>query len=160
MSLGAEFAYDYFISRRGSMADVAVEVATALERSGFRVKIQDYDFGRGGDFVGDIHDALVSARHLFVLHTADYDQNYWTRKEFTNFLASLPESRGTRRICLLRCDESMPRGILANVVFGDIVNVSDAEQRNKIILSTAKGEPLSVRREPPIFGGRAGGSEL
>ncbi len=153
MSLGAEFAYDYFISRRGSMADVAVEVATALERSGFRVKIQDYDFGRGGDFVGDIHDALVSARHLFVLHTADYDQNYWTRKEFTNFLASLPESRGTRRICLLRCDESMPRGILANVVFGDIVNVSDAEQRNKIILSTARGEPLSVRREPPIFGG-------
>jgi tetratricopeptide (TPR) repeat protein len=153
MSVGTEFAFDYFISRRGSAADIAVEVADVLEHSGFRVKIQDHDFSRGGDFIGDIHDALVSARHLFVLHTADYDENYWTRKEFTNFLACLPESQGTRRICMLRCDASMPRGILANVVFGDITNVVDAEQRSQIILSTAKGAPLSARREPPVFGG-------
>jgi tetratricopeptide (TPR) repeat protein len=153
MSFGTEFAFDYFISRRGNAAEIAVEVANVLENNGFRVIIQDHDFNRGADFVGDVHDALVSARHLFVLHTVDYDQNYWTRTEFTNFLACLPESQGARRICMLRCDASMPRGILANVVFGDIANVADAEERSRIILSTAKGKPLSARREPPVFGG-------
>ena len=153
MSTNDEFAYDFFVSRRGSAGEIASEVAAVLEAEGHRVKVQDHDFGRGGDFVGDIHDALISARHLFVLHTADYDQNYWTRKEFTNFLACLPESRGARRICMLRCDESMPRGILANVVFGDLVGVEDKEERRKIILAAARGEPLRLRREPPLFGG-------
>lgn len=69
--------------------------------------------------------------HLFILHTSDYDQNYWTRKEFSNFLASLPESQGARRICMLRCDESMPRGILANVVFGDS-NLSPLRHRSNV----------------------------
>jgi tetratricopeptide (TPR) repeat protein len=153
MSFGAQFAYDFFVSRRGTAADMATEVATVLEREGYRVKVQDYDFAQGQDFVGDIHDALVSSRHLFVVHTADYDQNYWTRKEFTNFLASIPESRDTRRICMLRCDESRPRGILANVAYGDLVGVTDTEQRRQIILAAADGAPLRVRREPPIFGG-------
>ncbi|SEE71804.1 Tetratricopeptide (TPR) repeat [Rhizobiales bacterium GAS191] len=153
MSSPTEFLYDFFVSRRGSVGSAAAEVAAVLEREGYRVKVQDYDFGRGGDYVGDIHDALVAARHLFVLHTTDYDENYWTRKEFTNFLATLPESQGMRRICILRCDESMPRGILANVVFGDLVGVANAEERRKVILATAAGQPLQARSEPRIFGG-------
>lgn len=153
MSLGADFTFDFFISRRGSAAAVATEVADVLEREGYRVRIQDYDFARGGDFVADIHDALTSARHLIVLHTQDYDQSYWTKKEFTNFLALLPESKGTRRLCMLRCDESFPRGILANIVFGDYVGVADAEARRQIILATAKGEAAGIRRAPPLFGG-------
>ncbi len=89
---GTDFAYDFFVSRRGAVGEVATEVASVLEGAGYRVRVQDYDFGRGGDFVGDIHDALVSSRHLVVLHTADYDRTYWTRKEFTNFLAALPSA--------------------------------------------------------------------
>jgi tetratricopeptide (TPR) repeat protein len=153
MSSSSEFTYDFFVSRRGTVGNVAVEVAAVLEGEGYLVKVQDYDFERGGDFVADIHDALVSARHLLLLHTADYDENYWTRKEFTAFLASLPQSLETRRICILRCDESTPRGILANVAFGDLVGVANAEERRKIIVATAKGEALRARSEPRIFGG-------
>src|SRR5689334_11000080 len=133
-----DFEHDYFISRCGAVGGLAAEVADVLEVAGYRIKVQDYDFTRGGDFVGDIHDALVSARHMYVLHTRDYDQNYWTRKEFTNFMAAMAESRGARRICVLRCDESMPRGILANVVFGDVVGVADPAERRKIILDVAR----------------------
>jgi tetratricopeptide (TPR) repeat protein len=148
-----DFDYDYFISRCGMVGEVAAEVADVLEGAGYRVKVQDYDFSRGGDFVGDIHDALVSARHMYVLHTRDYDRNYWTRKEFTNFLVAMAESHGVRRICVLRCDDAAPRGILANVVFGDLVGVTDPAQRRKIILDVARGEPLRTRSEAPIFGG-------
>jgi tetratricopeptide (TPR) repeat protein len=153
MPSGDEFPYDFFVSRRGGLGEVAAEVAAVLEGEGYQVKLQDYDFSRGGDYVADIHDALVSARHLLLLHTSDYDENYWTRKEFTNFLAALPQSGGERRICVLRCDESMPRGILANVVFGDLVGVASVEERRKIILATASGQPLRARNEPRVFGG-------
>ncbi len=150
---GTDFAYDFFVSRRGAVGDVATEVASVLEGAGHRVRVQDYDFGRGGDFVGDIHDALVSSRHLVVLHTADYDRTYWTRKEFTNFLAALPSAEGGRRICVLRCDDSAPRGLLENVVHGDLVDVTDPDERAGIILATARGEPLRARHQPPVFGG-------
>jgi tetratricopeptide (TPR) repeat protein len=149
----SEFAFDFFVSRCGAVGAVAVEVAEALEGAGYRVKAQDVDFSRGGDFVADIHDALVSARHLFVLHTVAYDQNYWTRKEFTNFMAAAAAMGGGRRICVLRCDESAPRGILANVVFGDVTKESDPEQRRQIILKVAQGEALARRRDPALFGG-------
>ena len=82
------FEFDYFISRRGPVATVAREVADALEADGCKVLVQDYDASHGETFTLFIHDALVKARHLIVLHSADYDSNHWTRQEFAHFLAS------------------------------------------------------------------------
>ena len=149
----AKYQYDFFVSRRGALGVVAAEVAAILEAEGYRVVVQDYDFKLGGDFVEDIHEALISARNLFVLHTADYDQNVWTRKEFTNFFALIADSGGERRICVLRCDESVPRGLLATTVFGDIVGITDQDERRRIILAVARGDALRQRREPAVFGG-------
>jgi tetratricopeptide (TPR) repeat protein len=149
----SNYAYDFLVSRRGMVGELAAEVASVLEAEGYRVIVQDYDFKHGGDFVADIHDALISARNLFVLHTSDYDQNIWTRREFTNFFALTAASAGDRRICVLRCDESVPRGILATTVFGDIVGVNDKDERRRIILAVARGDALRRRREPTIFGG-------
>ena len=83
----ATFEYDFFVSRRGTVAAVAQEVADVLEAEGFKVVVQDYDTEHGGNFKLFIHDALVKARDLIVLHTADYDTNHWTREEFGNFPA-------------------------------------------------------------------------
>lgn len=148
----SDFAFDFFVSRRGAAAELAREVSNVLESAGYRVKVQDYDFDRGGNFVGDIHDALLQARHLFILHTRDYDQNHWTRQEFTNFLAAAAVDK-SRRVCILCCDDAAPRGILANVVFGDITTESDPERRRTIILDVARGNALAKRAEAPVFGG-------
>src|SRR4051794_14678066 len=53
-----DFAYDFFLSRRGSVAAVAREVANILEREDFKVVVQDYDFASSGHFVLDIDKAL------------------------------------------------------------------------------------------------------
>jgi tetratricopeptide (TPR) repeat protein len=153
MQKPTEYQFDFLVSRRGTVGDFAADVAAVLEAEGYRVVVQDYDFKHGGDFVADIHDALISARNLFILHTSDYDQNIWTRKEFTNFFALIAASGGERRICVLRCDESIPRGILATTVFGDIVGVTDKDERRRIILAVAGGDALRQRREPTVFGG-------
>jgi hypothetical protein len=67
------YVYDYFISRRGSVAAVAREVADTLEAASYTVKVQDYDFPSSGKFVLDIHDALKQCRNLIILHSNDYD---------------------------------------------------------------------------------------
>src|SRR5580698_8853563 len=71
------FAYDFFISRRGSVAAEAQEVADILEAEGFRVIVQDCDFASSGQFVLDIDRALKQARHLLILYSHDYHSSFW-----------------------------------------------------------------------------------
>ena len=68
-----EFEYEYFVSRRGTVAAVAQEVADVLEGEGYAVKLQDYDFPASGQFVADIDDTLRQSRHLLVLYSANHD---------------------------------------------------------------------------------------
>jgi len=63
----ASFAFDFFLSRRGSVAAVAREVARVLEDAGFRILVRDHDFAAGGQFVADIDDGLRQARDLLIL---------------------------------------------------------------------------------------------
>ncbi len=145
------FVYDYFISRRGSVAAVAQEVADILEAANYKVKVQDYDFNRGGNFVLDIHDALRQCQHLLILHTEDYDSTHWTRQEFGNFLAAA--SQNDRRVGLLRCDAANPQGLFAGITRGDLIVIDDPDQRRDTILDVAEGRAPADRKTPRIFGG-------
>src|SRR5487761_2454862 len=136
----ASFPYDFFLSRRGSVAAVALEVADVLEAEGYRVRVQDYDFAAGGQFVRDIDDALKQARDLLILYSRDYHGSYWTRQEFHNFLAAVAATDGTRRIGLLRCDDDNPSGLLSSVTYGDLHGVTDPDERRRIILAVARGQ--------------------
>jgi hypothetical protein len=43
--------YDFFLSRRGSVAALAREVADVLTEKGYRVLVQDYDIPIGASFI-------------------------------------------------------------------------------------------------------------
>lgn len=101
--------YDYFVSRRGSVAAVAQEVADILDGADYKVKVQDYDFTSSSRFVLDIHDALKQCRDLLILHSQDYDTSFWTREKFAHFLPAAAASLGERRVGLLGCDATEPR---------------------------------------------------
>jgi hypothetical protein len=79
--------FDFFLSRRGSVAAVAREVADVLIERGYKVVVQDYDFPLGSDFVEAMHETLKNSRDLVVLFTHDYESSPYTRKEFTSFEA-------------------------------------------------------------------------
>jgi hypothetical protein len=132
-----DFPYDYFISRRGSIAALAREAADALESANYKVKVQDYDFTINGKFVLDIHDALKQCRNLLILHSADYDSSFWTREEFAHFLPAAAASQGERRVGLLRCDVAIPQGLLHGITRGDLFGVDDPAKRRETILSVA-----------------------
>ena len=56
MPSGLAERYDFFLSRRGSVAAVAIEVADVLKENGYKVNVEDYDFRPGASFVEAMHE--------------------------------------------------------------------------------------------------------
>jgi hypothetical protein len=54
--------YDFFLSRRGSVAAIAREVTDVLTEKGYRVLVQDYDFSLGTSFVDAMHEGIQEDR--------------------------------------------------------------------------------------------------
>jgi hypothetical protein len=67
--------YDFFLSRRGSVAAVAREVANVLTEKGYKVLVQDYDAPISASFVEMMHNAVKNSRDLVILFTRDYEQS-------------------------------------------------------------------------------------
>jgi tetratricopeptide (TPR) repeat protein len=144
---------DFFISRRGASANVAQEVAQVLGEAGYSILVQDFDIRYSANFIAAMHEALKRCRHLVVLLTEGYDASHHTLAEVTNFLAAAARGDGERRLVVLRVEACEAKGLLAGIVYGDLVGVEDAEQRRAIILAAAEGRPTGSPRRPKIFRG-------
>src|SRR6266568_8881254 len=106
MPSGPGERYDFFLSRRGSVAAIAQEVTDVLKQKGYRVLVQDYDIPLGSSFVEKMHKGVSNSRDLVILFTHDYLQSPYTRKEFTSFEAQRLRSMEERHIAVLRCDDA------------------------------------------------------
>ena len=129
---------DFFISRRGSVAAVAQEVADVLTAAGYRVIVQDYDIPLGASFVEAMHEGIKNARDLIILFTGDYELSPYTRKEFISFEAERLRDERARHIVVLRCDDAPLRGLLADSVYQTLVGVAEPEERRRRILAAVE----------------------
>ena len=142
--------YDFFLSRRGSVATIAREVTDVLTEKGYKVNVEDYDFRPGASFVEAMHEGLKNSRDLLILYTSDYETSFYTRKEFTSFVAE-QALNSDRHIIVLRCEDVPPRALLAGLPFQDLVDVNDPEERKRRInnlafLLSAQGDLSRARQ--------------
>jgi len=158
--------YDFFLSRRGSVSDVAREVADVLIEAGYKVLVQDYDIPFGVSFVEALHEGIKNSRNLVILYTGDYEASPYTRKEFTSFEAERLRNPEERHIIILRCEDVPPRGLLADIVYQDLVGVNNAqERRRRIILAAGRYAMVTVPAlgcfvgVPPLIRGFTGREE-
>jgi len=98
---GAGDKFDFFLSRRGSVATVAREVENVLTDKGYKVFVQDYDIPLGASFIEAMHEAIKNARDLVIILTRDYEESPYTRKEFTSFEAERLQGGQDRHIVVL-----------------------------------------------------------
>ena len=143
--------FDFFLSRRGSVAAMAREVADVLIERGYKVVVQDYDFPLGSDFVEVMHETLKNARDLVVLFTGDYESSPYTRKEFTSFEANRMLSTEERRLVILRCEDVAPLGLLAGNIYQDLFGIDDPQERRRRIIAAAEGQSQALQRPPRPF---------
>jgi tetratricopeptide (TPR) repeat protein len=151
MPAGHEERYDFFLSRRGSVAAVAREVADVLTGKGYKVLVQDYDIPLGASFVEAMHEAVKNSRDLVILFTRDYEQSPYTRKEFTSFEAERAQSTEERHVIVLRCEDVPLRGLLADSVYQDLVDIEDPEERKRRIIAAAERQSQAARPPPRPF---------
>jgi TIR domain len=111
MPSGPGERYDFFLSRRGSVAAIAQEVADVLTERGYKVLVQDYDIPLGASFVEAMHEAIINSRDLIILFTEDY---------------------------VLRCEDVPLRGLLADNVYQSLVGIEDPEERKRRIIAAAE----------------------
>ena len=137
--------FDLFLSRRGSVAAVAREVADDLAEKGYAVLVQDYDIPLGASFIATMHEGIKNSRDLIVLYTGDYEASPYTRKEFTSFEAERLRDERDRHIVVLRCEDAPLRGLLADSVYQDLVGVADPEERKRRILAAAERQSSGQR---------------
>src|SRR5215469_5437241 len=151
MPSGPAERYDFFLSRRGSVATIAREVTDVLTEKGYRVLVQDYDIPLTANFIEEMHEAIKNARDLVVLFTRDYEQSPYTRMEFTSFEANAAQSAEGRRMVILRCEDAPLLGLFAPHVYQDLVGVGDAEERRSRILAAAEGRSQALEPPPRPF---------
>jgi hypothetical protein len=70
MPSGRSDKYDFFLSRRGSVAAIAQEVTDVLKEKGYKVFVQDYDIPIAANLIEEMHEAVKNARDLVVLFHA------------------------------------------------------------------------------------------
>jgi tetratricopeptide (TPR) repeat protein len=143
--------YDFFLSRRGSVASIAQEVTDVLKEKGYRVRTQDYDIPITANFIEEMHEGVKNARDLVVLFTRDYEQSPYTRMEFTSFEANAAQSAEKRRMVILRCEDAPLLGLFAPHVYQDLVGIGDTEERRRRILAAAEGRSQALEPPPRPF---------
>jgi tetratricopeptide (TPR) repeat protein len=153
MPSGPVERYDFFLSRRGSVAAIAQEVTDVLKEKGYKVRTQDYDIPITANFIEEMHEAVKNARDLVVLFTRDYEQSPYTRMEFTSFEANAAQSAEKRRMVILRCEDAPLLGLFAPHVYQDLVGIGDAEERRSRILAAAEGRSQALEPPPRPFVG-------
>jgi tetratricopeptide (TPR) repeat protein len=151
MPSGPAERYDFFLSRRGSVAAIAQEVTDVLTEKGYRVFVQDYDIPIAANFIEEMHEAIKNARDLVVLFTRDYEQSPYTRMEFTSFEANAAQSAEHRRMVILRCEDAPLLGLFAPHVYQDLVGIGDAEDRRSRILAALEGRSQALEPPPRPF---------
>ena len=146
---GAGDSFDFFLSRRGSVAAIAQEVENVLAEKGYKVFVQDYDIPLGASFVEAMHEAIKSSRDLVILFTRDYEASPYTRKEFTSFEAERHHGGQDRHIVVLRCEDVPLRGLLADNVYQDLVGITDPEERRRRVIAAAERRSAAQRPQRP-----------
>src|SRR5262249_56556914 len=153
MPSGPGERYDFFLSRRGSVAAIAQEVTDVLTEKGYKVFVQDYDSPLTANFIEEMHEAVKNARDLVVLFTRDYEESPYTRMEFTSFEANAAQSTEHRRMVFLRCEDAPLLGLFAPHVYQDLVATGDAEERRSRILAAVEGRSQALEPPPrPVIG--------
>src|SRR5262245_3935558 len=151
MPSGPGERYDFFLSRRGSVAPVASEVTDVLSEKGYKVLVQDYDIQLGASFLEAMHEAVINSRDLIILFTEDYLRSPYTRKEFTSFEAERVKTAEERHIIVLRCEDVPLRGLLADNVYQTLVGIEDPEERKRCIIAAAERQSQAAPPPPRPF---------
>jgi len=147
----AENKKDFFISYNGKDKDWAEWIAWQLKEAGYSLVIQAWDFRPGGNFIVEMQKAAQADRTLIVL-SPNYLEAVYTQPEWA--AAFVQDPTGAKRTLLpVRVAECKPSGLLAPIIYIDLVGLEEAAAMEKLLAGIPPG-PVPPSTLPPFPSGQ------
>ena len=141
---------DFFISYSNIDENWAVWIAWQLEEAGYTTDIQAWDFGAGSDFVEKMHDATINAERTIAVLSNDYLKSAFAQAEWR--VAFSRDPRGEKGMLVpVRVGECSPEGLLRSRVYIDLVGLTPALAKNKLLkgIGQDRAKPVLKSRQKP-----------
>ena len=123
---------DFFISYNKADRDRAEWIAQQLQEAKYSVIIQASDFGPGANFVLEMDRATREAERTIAVLSPDYLTALFTHPEWAAAFAGDPTGK-KRKLIPVRVRECQPEGLLAQIVYIDLVGHQDAVARRLLL---------------------------
>jgi len=135
---------DFFISYTAVDSSWAEWVAWTLEDAGFTTVIQAWDFQAGRNFVQLMDEAATTSKRTIAILSENYLKSVFGKSELYAAFARDPESEG-RTLIPVRVDECDVKGLLAQIIYVDLVGVDEVSGKQKLISAV-----INKRMKPEI----------
>jgi tetratricopeptide (TPR) repeat protein len=136
---------DFFLSYTQADHDWAVWIAWVLEAAGFTTKNQAWDFGAGSHFIVEMHKAAAEAERTIAVLSPEYLGSHFGQMEWAAALAQ------KRELLPIRVREVEVTGLLAGIVYTDLVGLAGEAARSSLLTAAKKERPKPLT-EPPFPG--------
>src|SRR5437764_1573993 len=163
--MAQEATKDFFISYNKADRTWAEWMAWQLEAEGYTTVLQAWDFLPGSHFVLKMQEAASAATRTIAVLSPDYLDALYTQPEWA--AAFVQDPTGQKGILLpVRVRECTLTGILAPIVYIDLVGLDELAAREKLLTEVRPGRgkptippafPEKIRHslEPPFPGARS-----
>ena len=145
---------DFFISYTSSDQQWAQWIAYELEDAGYSTVMQAWDFHSSGNFVLEMHRALLNCDRTISVLSPAYERSGFSQAEWAAAFKEDPTGENGKLIPI-RIEDYEPGGLLGPIVYIDLVGVDEDEAKERLrsevsaICEGGRRKPKS----PPEFPG-------
>jgi len=135
---------DFFISYTKADQHWAEWIAFVLEEADYAVVLQAWDFQAGTNFVHKMQEALSNTRQTIVVLSPNYLESEFGASEwYATFVKDPTGSK--RKLIPVRVQKCSPTGLIASIVYMDLVGLSMDEAKARLLsVSALRSKPASV----------------
>jgi len=148
---------DFFISYTGADRQWAEWIDSQLKQAGYSTIIQAWDFRAGGNFILEMHRAVIDTGRTIAVLSERYQQALYTQPEWAAALVHDPTGQ-QRRLIPVRIEDVKPEGLYAPLIYIDLAGLPEEPAKEKLladIQATMSSEPVRPKTAPG-FPGSAG----
>jgi tetratricopeptide (TPR) repeat protein len=141
---------DFFVSYTSADRPWAEWIAWELEQAGHSTIIQAWDMQPGSNFVLEMDNATRAAERTIAVLSPAFLESSFCRAEWAAAFRSDPTGCD-RGLVPVRVRECEPDGLLGQIVYLDVVGLSQAASRDKLLSGVAAGrvKPAGAPAFPP-----------
>lgn len=131
---------DFFISFNSADRKWAEWIAYELEQADYTTFFQHWDFSPGNNFVLEMHKAASQSDRTIAVLSQDYLNALFTQPEWSAALGQDPT--GAKRMLIpILVGPCKPQGILAPIVYADLMNLNEEAARERLLSTAQRNRP-------------------